>query len=189
MENNFYNTIANSTAHRPIRDVISGEVFANPELFPILLKIALDVNDKNHHKACWSLELVLESKIEWLTEYLDVFCNTLQQYTHQGALRSVSKICLFVIGNELKVRKSGGRFTESKHNEQITTACFDWLIYPDGKVAIKVYAMRTLYLLSKYNEWILPDLTRILSDDASKHTAAYISAAKDILKKIKHTDN
>jgi hypothetical protein len=189
MENNFYNTIANSTAHRPIRDVISGEVFASSELFPILLKIALDVNDKNHHKACWSLELVLESKIEWLTEYLDVFCNTLQQYTHQGALRSVSKICLFVIGNELKVRKSGSRFTESKHNEQIITACFDWLINPDGKVATKVYAMRTLFLLGKENDWIYPGLTRILSEDASKHTAAYISAAKNILKKIKQACN
>ncbi len=175
----FYNSITNSTAHRPIRDLLSGQVLNDPELLPGLLHIAMDVNDKNHHKACWILELVMEAKIEWLDPYLDEFCDTLASYKHEGAIRSISKICLFAVTKHQKEQ-----FLKPNHIEQITEACFDWLIDPDGKVAAKAYAMRALYLLGKKEDWIYPELQRILSEDSVKHTAAYKSAAKDILWRI-----
>ena len=184
MDNLFYDKIAKSTAHRPIRDHLSSEVFANTTLFATLINMALSVNDENHHKACWTLELVLETKIDWLGGYLTIFCNTLSKYRHEGALRSVSKICMFAVVYDSKLQKSANRFITAQQREQITEACFDWLIDPKGKVATKAYAMRTLYLLGKNEEWINPELVRILSEDASKHTAAYTAAAKDILKKI-----
>lgn len=179
MNQQFYNSIANSTAHRPIRDLISGQVLDNPELLPGLLHIAFNVNDKSHHKACWILELVMEAKIEWLSPYLDAFCNTLKDYTHEGALRSISKICLFAVTTHKKQQ-----FLNPVHLEQITESCFDWLIDPDGKVATKAYAMRALFVIGKKEDWIYPELQRILSEDSVKHTAAYKGAAKDILKRI-----
>jgi hypothetical protein len=97
MNNVFYDQIAKSTAHRPIRNVLSGAVLRDKDLFKQLVDIALNVDDQHHHKACWTLELVMEAKIEWFEEYCDAFCNSLSQIKHQGALRSISKICLFAV--------------------------------------------------------------------------------------------
>ena len=180
MNENFYKLIARSTAHRPIRDVLSGAVLQDKNLLGELVAIALNIKDPYHHKACWILELVMEVKIDWLADYLPEFCSKLQLIKHEGALRSVSKICLFSI----KHHQKHSDFLSDAQVEHITEACFDWLIYPDGKVATKAYAMRTLFLLGKKNDWIYPELKRILSEDALKHSAAYITAAKDILKKI-----
>jgi hypothetical protein len=180
MNNAFYNQIAKITAHRPIRDVLSGAVLQDKDLFKQLVDIALNVDDQHHHKACWILELVMEAKIEWLKEYCDAFCNSLSRIKHHGALRSISKICLFAVQHNLKQHE----FLAAKHVDQIAEACFDWLIDPAGKVATKAYAMRTLHILGAQKSWIYPELKRILSEDASKHSAAYIAAAKDILKRI-----
>lgn len=172
--------IANSTAHRPIRDHLSGLVLADQSLLPELLTMALDTKDKNHHKACWVMELVFEAKIEWLGDYLAAFCNTLAVYNNESSLRSVSKVCLFSVTHQ---QKHPG-FLNGKHMEQITESCFDWLINPETKVATKAYAMRALYLIGKKEDWIYPELQRILSEDAVRHSAGYKGAAKDILRRI-----
>lgn len=179
MNQQFYNSIANSTAHRHIRDLLSGQVLHDPSLLPDLLEIAFNVKDKNHHKACWVLELVMEAKIGWLAPHLDTFCSSLALYVQEGAIRSVSKICLFAV-----TKHQNERFLNAQHTEQITEACFDWLINANGKVAAKAYAMRALFLLGRQEDWIYPELHRILSEDTVKHTAAYKAAAKDILKRI-----
>lgn|GEM_PF-306077 len=180
MDTTFYNKIANSTAHRPIRDLLSGGVLQNPELLQELLTVAFNVKDKNHHKACWIAELVFEAKIQWLKNHLDTFSQTLPLFKNESALRPISKICLFV----LQYYQQHPDFLKPEHLQQITETCFDWLINPKTKVASKAYSMRTLYLLGKKEDWIYPELTRILSEDASKHTAAYKAAAKDVVKKI-----
>ena len=176
----FYKRIANSTAHRPIRDELSGMVVNNPALFPKLIAVALDVTDKNHHKACWILELVLEREISRLKDFLPQFCCTLPLYKHEGAIRSISKICLFSVQNHLKQRSG---FLSSDELQQITEACFDWLI-TDAKVATKAYAMRALYLIGKSHDWIYPELEVILTQGFPQHSPAYKAAAKEILHKI-----
>ena len=178
---NFYEAIASSTAHRPIRDRLSGEAMADPDCFSVLIETALNPSDKYHYKACWILELVLEVKIDWLKDYLSVFCDVLSAYRHDGAVRSVSKICLFAVQRDLK---SYDGFLSSTQRQQVTEACFDWLI-SNTKVASKAYAMRTLYLLGKENHWIHAELKHILPQGFPLHSPAYQSAAKEILKKIR----
>lgn len=181
----FYNKIANSTAHRPIRDELSGMVFNDTSLFPELMVIAFRVTDKNHHKACWILELVLEKEIGWLKGFLPQFCGTLPLYKHEGAIRSISKICLFSVQNHLKQRNG---FLSDEQLQQIIEACFDWLI-TDAKVATKAYAMRALYLAGKSNDWIYPELQVILTQGFPQHSAGYQAAAKEILQKIAKAKN
>jgi hypothetical protein len=176
----FSQRIQNSTAHRPIRDELSGEVFKDPALFPELISIALNLQDKSHHKACWILELVLEKEIDWLKDFLPQFCNALPQFRHEGALRSVSKICLFCVQRHIRHRDN---FLSPQQLQQVTEACFDWLI-SDAKVATKAYAMRALYLIGKSEDWIHPELQVILTQGFPLHSAAYKAAAKEILQKI-----
>ena len=174
--------ISEITAHRAIRDKLSGMVINNKALLPELMAFAFDTTNKNHFKACWICELVFEKHIEWLQEYLNGFCNSLSKFSHESALRPISKICLFAVE---KHSKDKGGFLEREHINQITESCFDWLINPEGKVATKAYAMRALYLLGKKDDWIYPELENILSLDFPQHSAGYQAAAKDILRKIR----
>ncbi|WP_236564865.1 hypothetical protein [Flavobacterium sp. MK4S-17] len=180
IKNSFRRKVAGSTAHRPIRDELSGMVLADISLFSDLLGMATDVKDKDYHKACWILELVLEQQIEWLLPYLDHFCNSISSLKHDGAIRSLSKICLFAVQHQEE-----SDFLTKGHIQLITEACFDWLINPEGKVAAKAYAMRALYLLGKKQDWIYPELKHILQQDFQHHTAAYKVAAREVLKSIK----
>lgn len=180
METLFQKKIADSTAHRPIRDEISGMVMNDASLFPEIMEMALDLKNKNHHKACWSLELVMEEDIKWLKPYLGIFCDTLQKYKHEGAMRSISKIVMFASVEDS--RHSG--FLTTDMRQKMTEACFDWLI-GNMKVATKAYAMRALFYLGKKDDWIYPELKVILEQDFANHSAAYKAAAKDLLKKMK----
>lgn len=180
---NFIQALENSTAHRPIRDKLSGEVINNPQLLPVLLEIALDINNKNHYKACWTLELVLEQNIHWLSAYLAVFCKRLPSFSNESALRSISKICLFSARHHIKSIKNDSVFLTENQSQQIIETCFDWLI-SDCKVATKAYAMRTLFELGKLYPWIYPELKEILSKDYANHSPAYQAASKDLLQKM-----
>lgn len=176
----FYQNIEKSTAHRPVRDVMSGQVFENPELLKELIAVALDTNDKNHYKACWILELVLEKNMVWLKPYLDRFCEALPLYLHDGAVRSISKICWFASVCHMRSKD----FLTESQLQQITESCFDWLI-SDAKVASKAYAMRALFENGKIQPWIYPEMKSILELGYPNHSAAYQAAAKELLKKMK----
>ncbi|WP_278036392.1 hypothetical protein [Flavobacterium nitratireducens] len=95
----------------------------------------------------------------------------------------MSKVIYLLIEAHYKIEKTDIHFTENQLQELIEIN-FDWLI-GDTKVASKVYAMRSLLLLGKDFNWILPELQSVLTKDFSSHTAAYKAVSKHILKKIK----
>ncbi|MBA9074757.1 hypothetical protein GGR22_002930 [Flavobacterium gossypii] len=184
MNSDFIQILEKSTAHRLSRESLSDDVIKKPELLQNLMAVLLNTKDKKHHKACWVSELVFEKNIDWLSPYLDVFCKTLSSYSHDGALRSVSKICLFSASHHLKKLKSGEVFLTDNQLELMIESCFDWLI-TDQKVATKAYAMRALYSFGKVKDWVYPELKVILQQDYPNHSAAYKLASKEILTKLK----
>lgn len=180
----FYNRIAQSTAHRPSREENSVYVLEHPETFTYLLTIAFDVSDKNHHKACWILELVLEQQLDLLDSHLDKFCKIVAKYTHDGAVRSISKICWFLMQKQTKEVHKNNDFLTKPEVKNIIEACLDWMI-GETKVASKVYAMRALFEFGKLNPAIYTELRDIIEKDFSLHSYAYQAAAKDILKRLR----
>jgi hypothetical protein len=137
----YYNQISKSSAHRKSRDDNKEFIYTNPEYLSDLTQIAFNTDDKNHHKACWILELICEEKMELFLPFLDKFCIALKNYKSDSAIRSVSKICLF-LSYEKKIQ-----LTEFQE-EKIIESCLDWLIESD-KAANACYAMRTLYNFGK----------------------------------------
>ncbi|MBC5835957.1 hypothetical protein G6N05_13340 [Flavobacterium sp. F372] len=173
----FYKLVEESTAHRLNREFIRDYVIQNPEKLKFLMEIALNENDKIHVKACWSLELIFELKLELILPFLDDFIAKIPVYKNDSAIRPVSKICLFL--SKSKTIK----LSENQETKIIET-CLDWLIQ-DEKVASKAYSMRALHNFGKKHSWINEELKMILSQDYPNHSAAYKEAAKDILKKLK----
>ena len=76
----FYKLVEESTAHRLNREFIRDYVIQNPDKLEFLMEIALDENDKIHHKACWSLELIFELKSELILPFLDDFIAKIRFY-------------------------------------------------------------------------------------------------------------
>ena len=92
---------------------------------------------------------------------------------------------MFSAKYHIKNLKSNEIVLSEKQIQLIVEKCFDWIIDENEKVASKAYAIRTLFEFGKIQDWIYPELKRILSDDYIKHTYAYKAVAKEILKKIK----
>ena len=178
-----YKNVQNSTAHRPSREFNANFVIENPEFLVDMMEILLDTKDKNHHKACWISELIFEKNIDWLSPYLENFCQTLSYYSNESALRSLSKICLFSANYHMKKLKSKEIFLAENHIEFMVEACFDWLI-SDKKVATKAYAMRALFQFGKLQDWIYPELQVILEQQYPAGSAGFQFACKEILGKI-----
>lgn len=179
-----YQNIEKCTGHRPSRDYCANLIFENPALLPDLIAIACDISDANHHKACWTLELVAANNIEILFPYLNDFCKTLSLYCHDGAIRSASKITLFAAKQHCKTAKSVNAFLSNQQITQMTEACFDWLI-GNRKVASKAYAMRALFEFGNRNASIYPELKGILEMGYATHSAAYQAVTKELLRKMK----
>ena len=172
----YYQQIAKSNALRKSRDKEKNFILSHLDRLPSLLEIAFNTKDTNHHKACWILELVCQEKLELLLPYLDAFCNNLPLFQNDSALRSISKICLFLTQN------NGLTLTTFQQNK-IIEACLDWLI-TENKVATKVYAMYTLANFSQNHFWLKETLHNLILKDFFHQSPAYKAATKAVLRKI-----
>lgn len=179
MDRQLFQNVATSTAHRESREGNAVFVLQHPELADDLITLAFDVSDKNHFKACWILEIVLERNLMLIVPRLEDFCNALPAWTNDSALRSVSKICMFCTQ---QLKKNPGFLTE-KQILQITEMCFQWII-SDQKVAVKAYAILALYETGKRVGWVYPELIPVLQHGFPDHSPAYRSVARKVLSKI-----
>ena len=173
----YYQQVTQSTAHRKSREENRDFVFAHPEYLNYLIEIAINTFDKNHHKACWILELICEEKMELFIPFVGTLCEVLPNYKSDSAIRSISKICLF-LSKSKKIN-----LTEFQE-EKIIETCLDWLI-DSKKAANAAYSMRALYQLSKKYDWVNEELKILLTRDLKNQTPGYCFAVKDILKRLK----
>lgn len=165
-------------AKRVNRMRVTNIVLDNPELLPFLLEISFDVDDKLSIKAAWTLELVLEQKLDWLTPHLDYFTQHIALVYFDSAVRPISKICNFIaIAYNAKKESLIKEFLTNKHIELMIETGFDWMI-SNHKVATKAYTMNALYLLGKNSDWVHEELKLILQQNIAKESAAYKARGK-----------
>jgi hypothetical protein len=177
MKSPFYHKITSGKALKSFREGNKNYVLDNLSYMEELTNIAFTVSDKNHHKAFWVIELICEEYCELFNPFINEFCTLLSFYKEPHTKRPVSRICMFIAKNK-------GITLSKKQEKLIIENCLDWLI-TNEKIAVKVYAMRALYYLSKTNEWVIPELKQIISQDYPAQSAGYKAATRDILKKLK----
>lgn len=180
MNTEMFTKIDQSNALKKSRISVSNLALKKDENLAELIAIALDINHTNHVKAFWSLEIVCVKKLKLFVKYLDEFCTVLPKIKEDAAVRPAMKICVFLAKSNR--RKNGISLTqEQEHN--IIENLIDRLLQKE-KVAAKVYAMKALFIFGKKYSWIYDELKLILLQDATKHSAAYQTCARNILKKI-----
>ena len=169
---------------REKRQFYANLVISQPELLPQLIEILLMVNDKISPRAAWVIEFFCNDNLEKFIPYLNDFLPNLKHIKLDSALRPCAKICEYIakayFGKEESKVKT---LLTNTQKEIIIEACFDWMI-TEQKVAVKAYAMHTLFLFGKEFDWIYPELRIILERDFSTQSAAFKARARHILKKI-----
>jgi hypothetical protein len=157
-------------------------VLSHPNLLEELLQVCFALENQNHYKACWILELIALEKLVLLQPHLEIICSKTKSLTNESAIRTISKVIFLLIQENFKKTDKTIYLNESQL-QNLVEINFDWLI-TKTKVASKVYAMRCLYFLGKEYDWIHTELKTILVKDFSTHTAAYKAVSKHILKKL-----
>ena len=154
------------------------QVLEEPELFNSLLILSFNTTYSDSHRAAWIVELLCLQDIKFIEEHLDYFVNHLNILINDSAKRPMAKICSLICDP-----KKGLTLSISQ-KKKMTSACFDWMI-DDSAVAVKVYAMTTLYELGKTTDWVHPALLEILEQNFAASTAGYKCRAKVVMKGIK----
>jgi hypothetical protein len=172
----FYNRIAKSNAGTNSRTRIRDFVLHNPEHLKELVDLATDLDNKNHYKAIWIIEMLAETNPKMLASFADIICDTISKYKHESAIRGISRTAFF-----LSTSKAIS-LTETQE-EKLIAISLDWLI-GDAKVAPKAYAMYILCHYAKNQQWIKEELKNIINKDFANHSAGYKAAAREVLKKI-----
>jgi predicted AAA+ superfamily ATPase len=170
----------NSNAHRNSRMDVCDFAIKN-SLVNELIQISFDTTNHNHFKAFWALEFVCEKNLCLFANAVGNFCEILDSVKNDSAVRSATKICMFLaISNQ---SKKGIILTEIQEKRLIESS-IDRLIQ-DEKVASKVYSMKALFILGKKHGWIYDQIKPIISQDAFNHSYAYQASARTILKRLK----
>lgn len=167
------------------RNFYSNYFIDHPEFIPVLLDVVFDNQLKFSYKAAWILEFTCSKNINILEPYLDIFCSKIKDVTHDSAKRPMAKICELLTLNHYKPKNDTIRLVlTANHKTQLTECCFDWMIQVE-KVAVKAYAMHTLFLLGTEIDWIHPELKTILEKDFVSQSAAFKARSRHILKGLK----
>tara|TARA_R110000868_G_scaffold91812_1_gene254382 strand:+ start:5941 stop:6672 length:732 start_codon:yes stop_codon:yes gene_type:complete len=179
-----YNTLTKVDASRESRLECANIVLDDLSLFPKLLDIVFITNDKVSCRAAWVFEFVCANCLYAIIPHLDNFTSNINMLRYDSTIRPVAKVCEFIAKEcTSKQYNTMNKMLLQKHREQIIEVCFDWLI-SDRKIAIKAYAMTTLFLLGKDYKWVYPELVQILQQDYQNQSPGFKARAKHILKKI-----
>lgn len=166
------------TVYRTSREQFRDCVLNYPRLMKNLTDIAFNTDNPYHFKACWILELLAETKVDFFVPYLDVFCETITRYTDDSPIRTMAKTTMLIVRENYALKPK--LTLNQKQIDQIVECCMDWLI-TNQKVAAKAYAAETLFVLGRHQNWIYPELKQILSDGYMQHSAAYQATARKLI--------
>lgn len=176
METIFHIRIAKSNASTDCRNSIRDFVVENPEHLGELVAFATDLTNRNHYKAVWIIEMLVETHTQMLLPYIDRICETMPKCKHESAIRGMSRTAYFLSTSKVIS-------LNENQKEKLIEICLDWLI-GDAKVAPKAYAMYTLGHYAQKEEWLKDELTTIINKDFYAQSAGYKAAAKEVLRKI-----
>jgi len=156
----------------------------NPQLVKPLLEIAFEDLNIISSKASWVLEFTAKENLPFLFPHLDIFTSNIAALKLDSSVRPMAKICEYLIIGYFRTKdRKICKIVSEKHLEEITSACFDWLI-GNHKVAAKAYSMTCLLLLGRKFDWILPELKMVLEQNYENGSAAYKARARMTIEKI-----
>lgn len=175
MECDFFNRLAHANAGLKCRTALLSFVLEHPKVMPDLVVFSTDLQNKNHHKGIWLLEMLAEKQAVILQPFAAKLLEVIPQYEHESAIRGASRIVLF-----MSLAQPG--FLTKAQQQQCIEIALDWLIDDEIKIAPKANALYSLAHYAKEQSWLKDELRLIIDKDYANQSAGYKAAAKKVLK-------
>jgi len=145
---------------------------SSPEQFKELMQCFTGNDYRIAQRAAWSVSEAAQRKPELIQPYLEDIVAQLQRTDVHPA----------VVRNSVRILQSI-EIPEELHGE-VMNACFIFIEKPPTPVAIKAFALTTLYNLSKHYPDIQHELQVIIEERMDNETAAFVSRGKKILRQL-----
>jgi hypothetical protein len=151
-------------------DSISKWVGSNQKRFDELFQLFLNDEYRVAQRAAWPLSYCVISHPQLVKKH---FARLVKNMKKHGLGDSVKRNTVRLLQHiEIPVKFHG----------DIMSSCFDYIIDPKEKVAVKAFSLSILDNLSKQYPEIRQELKTIIEDRWDSETAAFRSRAKKILK-------
>ena len=167
---------------RENRQKAANIVHSNNDLFPHLVSLTFEVDNKLSIKAAWVLEWICtHGKLNWILPHLNEFTDNISKLQFDSAIRPCAKICeqlatSYTTKGENEVQKN----LTKQHIDAIIETGFDWLITPQ-KIAVRAYTMNSLYLFGLEKDWVHPELEHLITTKIIKESAGCKARGNKIL--------
>ena len=147
-----------------------------------LINITFHHNRDIAFRAAWILEnLFLEDPVRYEPD-LAYLLSRIKQIDHESCKRHYAKILMHLTGKKapLIIRDK----LQQLNLEPAVEQCFDWMIDPKVKIAVKVFASEALFNLHNRYPWIAEELASQLKFLMRNGTAAIQSRGRKLLELI-----
>ena len=165
-------------------ELIEEYLFA-PQGLSALFELCYHDDQHLAFQAAWVFDGVLRRNHLLLIPHWERFLSRLESVRNESVLRSFAKICELV--TEARWKKNSRPWTEllsKDHCETLTQSLFDWLI-SDQKVAVKVFAMTSLFHLGNKLPWIDEELAAVIENQMPESSAGFKNRGAKILKALR----
>jgi len=163
---------------RKLIDYVVAEVNENEALFEETLQIAFSGKPQIASRAARVVCFCVEQKPSLIFPYIDRFIENIITQKNKSVVMNFLKILTFDILPENE--ESLGR---------LVNYCFEHLLNKDETAAITVYAMEILYLVTKREPELIPELILVIEDRIPYGSAGIKHRGLRILKKLKGIQN
>jgi len=145
---------------------------SNQQRFDELVKLFLNDEYRVVQRAAWPLsEIVMKHPLLCQKHLGKIIANLNKPGLHNAVKRNTVRILQFVTIPE-------------KLHGIVMNICFDYIIDPTEKIAVKAFSLTVLQNLAKLYPEIKQELKTIIEDRWEFETAAFHSRARKILKEI-----
>lgn len=122
-----------------------------------LVDLTFHANIRIGFRAAWLLDTMMLAQPELYIDNLEYFVKRMADVTNQSCKRHYARIMMHLtLANAPIIIQQKLAAIDL---EDVVEKCFDWLIDPKVKVAVKVFAADTLFNLHNRYDWIKEELT------------------------------
>lgn len=143
----------------------------NPDEFSKIIDIIYHAEPPLPQRAAWLLASVNDKHPELLKPYLSKFINDIQKFEVDAVRRNMT----VVIASHPIPKKLQGKLID---------VCFNLMLCPTEKVAMKVHAMQCIANIAKEHRELIPELKSAIEDQLPKTTAAFHARARMVMKDL-----
>lgn len=149
-----------------------GHPETHPELFPLVMDIALHCDEQKSWRAAWMADKINDHFPELVRPFLPAMTEKLKTEKSDGKKRQFLK---FISMNEIA----------EDHHSFLVDYCFEALTSAKEPTSVRVYAMQILFNISEKQPGLKPELLSVLEHELEFHaTPGVLSRGRKLMKKL-----